>query len=178
MRAKKLDFLDFPNYSIDCSGRVLNLKTGKYLLGQKNSKSGYWSVQLSNKGKKKRLYIHRIVAMAFLDNPENKATVNHINGNLDDNTIENLEWATQQENSDHSYRELDRRKNTISDEVRKKGVEKNSKSIAKMDLNGKVVKTYPSLIEASREERVSRHSIRDVINGKKESHKGFAWKFI
>lgn len=167
-----------PNYDIYEDGRVKNIKTGKFLKGQKNMLNGYWSVNLSNNGKKKRFYNHRLVAIAFIENPENKPTVNHIDGNLDNNSLSNLEWMTQQENSDHAYKELGRKKNSFTEEARKKAMAVNSKSVGKFNLEGEQVASYPSIIEASRAEHISRHSIRDTIHGKKESHKGFVWKFI
>lgn len=60
---------------------------------------GYRSVQL---GDKRRYYIHRLVARAFLPNPDNKPTVNHKNLDKLDNRLDNLEWATHKENIDHA----------------------------------------------------------------------------
>lgn len=178
MQTKSLDFLGFPNYEINTLGEVKNVKRESFLLGQKNKKSGYWSVQLSEKGNKKRFYLHRLVALAFLENKENKETVNHKDGNLDNNSLENLEWATQKENSDHAYRVLGREKNSFTREAIEKANKKTSKRVLKLSLDGEVLKEYPSLMEASREEGISRHSIRDVAKGRKKSHKNFVWKFV
>jgi hypothetical protein len=63
---------------------------------------GYWSVKLHVNSKQKVVKVHRLVAEAFLPNPENKPCVNHINGVKTDNRLENLEWNTYAENSRHA----------------------------------------------------------------------------
>lgn len=64
---------------------------------------GYLRIQLTKDGIKKNIFIHRLVAEAFVPNPENKEYVNHINGDKQDNYYKNLEWVTSSENLQHSY---------------------------------------------------------------------------
>lgn len=91
------------NYYITKDGKCYNSKTGKYLKGQ-ISNSGYLNYNLSLAPNiKKRLYAHRLVANAYLENNEKKPEVNHKDGNKLNNKIENLEWVTSQENIQHSY---------------------------------------------------------------------------
>lgn len=70
--------------------------------------AGYTRVQLFLHGKKRNHFIHRLVAMAFLDNPMKKTQVNHINGDKVNNNLSNLEWSTPSENGKHSYKVLGR----------------------------------------------------------------------
>lgn len=91
-------------YRVSNLGNVESCKMG-YWKPMKKAKlpNGYFYIGLSMNNKVKHYYAHRLVATAFLSNPLNKATVNHINGVKDDNRVENLEWATQSENNKHSY---------------------------------------------------------------------------
>lgn len=69
-------------------------------------KDGYLVADLVLNGKKKFVKLHRLVAQAFIDNPEGKPIVNHVNGIKTDNRVENLEWASSSENNMHSCRVL------------------------------------------------------------------------
>ena len=73
------------------------------LLKQSFTSTGYKKVELYKDGKRKSFKVHRLVAIAFISNPDNKPEVNHIDGNKINNNIDNLEWVTSSENTIHAY---------------------------------------------------------------------------
>ena len=95
---------NFENYEVSNYGNVRNKKTNKYL--KKENTKGYLRISLSKNGKVKRFQIHRLVALNFIENLQNKKCVNHIDGNKFNNCVSNLEWCTHSENELHSYKFL------------------------------------------------------------------------
>jgi len=92
----------YKNYLVSDRGRVFSFYTNKVLKPGKD-KDGYLHVILYKNGVRKKHRIHRLVALVFIPNPENKPTVNHIDGCKTINHADNLEWCTHSENSQHGY---------------------------------------------------------------------------
>ena len=90
----------FENYEISTFGNVRNKKTNKMM--KLNSKGGYLCISLVNSSGQKSFKVHRLVALAFIQNLENKTDVNHMDKNKHNNNISNLEWNTRAENNLHS----------------------------------------------------------------------------
>lgn len=89
-------------YEVSNLGNIKILSSGMIKVNTLE-KVGYWVVKLQKQRISKTHRVHRLLAEAFMDNPENKRTVNHIDGNKSNNTLSNLEWATHSENSKHAF---------------------------------------------------------------------------
>jgi hypothetical protein len=152
------------SYQISDEGNVRSFKYSKefprYLKLSKNS-CGYLLVALYNKGLKQYYYVHRLVAEAFIPNPENKPQVNHKNGIRDKNKTLNLEWATPSENARHGYVELGRKALKGENSCRSKLTEEQVLEIRRSSLSEKELASIYSVNQAS---------INNVKNRKRWKH--------
>lgn len=97
----------FENYEVSNYGNVRSNNFNKIrLLKQETINKSYKRVSLSKSNIVKRFQVHRLVAIHFIKNNENKPCVNHIDGNPSNNNLKNLEWCTYSENEKHSYDKL------------------------------------------------------------------------
>ena len=94
--------VDYEDYLITKDGKVWSEKSNKFL-SLCPDKDGYLLCCLRQAGKSKMHKVHRLVALTFIPNPENKPQVNHIDGNKLNNHIDNLEWASAKENINHAW---------------------------------------------------------------------------
>ena len=91
-------------YEVSNKARVRSIKDNIYKLRSfpENARLGYCQASLSNNGTSKHHFLHRLVAQAFIPNPDNKPCINHIDGIRNNNDLSNLEWVTHQENTIHA----------------------------------------------------------------------------
>jgi hypothetical protein len=150
----------FPQYRVDRHGNVYNSK--KTLLKPYIEQNGYLRVSLSNETTKhKRFTIHRLVASAFVPNPDNFPQVNHINEDKKDNTVENLEWCSPLSNLTHSH------------VIEKASVAK--ERAVKCITTGEV---YPSIKQATQAYMVHHSNIVACCNGRRKSCGGVKWEYV
>lgn len=151
-------------YTIDEYGNVYDCKKQRYLKHFNNG-FGYEYVLMVKNGKYKQYKVHRLVAEAYIPNPENKPFVNHKDCNRSNNCFANLEWCTQKENINYSQ------KINSSYNDRNKGVQQ-------FDKNNKLLATYKSISDASRITGIKVSSISYSANGQRKTGGGYIWRFV
>ena len=157
-------------YQVSDCGAVKSLCKTERKLKPRMCK-GYETVCLCKNGVRNYRRINRLVAIAFIPNPENKPEVNHKDGNKRNNTVSNLEWCTASENQRHA-RSTGLSPLGFNNAVLSKPVDMLSKS-------GELLRTFPSFKEAERQTGISRRNIYMVCVGKPhyKTAGGYVWKY-
>jgi len=166
------------DYMVSNTGKIKSLKKKKEIIlkpSRTHKGKGYHMVILCKNGERSYKTIHRLVAIAFIPNPENKPQVNHIDGNTINNSVENLEWCTPSENEIHSFRKLGRISPT-------KGLfgkySANPKSVYQIDIKtNKIIMFFDSVIDASIKMKIDKTSISRCCRKEKGTAGGYKWQY-
>lgn len=162
-------------YQVSSNGRIKNTKTNYIKVPIKNW-AGYHRIQLCKNKKCKIFSIHRLVALAFLPNPNGLPEINHIDHIRSNNSLSNLEWCSRSYNAQYSFLRPDRKKSMAW--LGKSGIlHPNSKPIIQKH-NGIIVNKFDSISDASRVLSIKASSISRVCTGERKRYKGFNWEFV
>ena len=154
-------------YEVSNFGRVRNVATKQILKPQIDAK-GYERVRLSYHNKRASAKVHRLVAVAFISNPDQKPQVNHIDGNKKNNAVDNLEWSTNSENQIHAFKYG---LNYVTGRAGRKRI-----PVIQKSKDGSVICRFSSIGDASRETGIQRHNIEKVVHGSRHTAGGFIWE--
>ena len=192
-------------YQVSNLGRVKSLerydsynrKVDEKILKTKEN-LGYIYVNLHKNGIQKGYKVHRLVAEAFIPNPDNKPCVDHINTIKDDNRVDNLRWVTYEENMNNPTTKekcseinkgktlSEEHKNKISEALKgennywygKFGAENLwSKSVVQLTLDGELIKIWGGMREAEREEGFHHSRISECCRQLRDKYKGYKWMY-
>lgn len=175
MERKNLGFLGFPLYDICSNGDVISLSyrggtKEKKLMPHKDTK-GYLQVRLRNGNDKRQFIVHRLVAYAFIPNPNNLPQINHKDEDKTNNCVDNLEWCNNKYNSNYGTRN-ERMSKTL------KGMAKPSlqKRVEQLDKEGKHIAYYDGVRIAERTTGVA--NISNVCLNKMSTAGGYKWRYV
>lgn len=152
------------NYEVSNYGRVRRIETNR-VLKTFYDKDKYVMVSLCKKSKCKRFRLHRLVALAFIPNPNKLPQVNHIDENKDNNNVNNLEWCNNKYNSNYGNRNR-----LISKRL-------SNFIIIQKDLNGNIIKIWDDIYELTHNSKYDYQHIRDFIR-KGLKPKKYIWERI
>lgn len=156
---RQISFNNCEHHFVSNLGRFKN-SNGIIMDNYKINSNGYIRININNKTH----LLHRLIAITFIDNPNCKPQVNHIDGNKVNNNVDNLEWVNNQENQIHKH---------LS------GLGNNyTRKIAKYTLDNVIIKEYLSISLASKENNISKSSISGVLRNNRKTAGGFIWKYL
>lgn len=172
---KGVDFTGYYQVSnkkrVKSVGRIITRKDGRKMSIKEKIKEqyldpirGYWTVNFTKYGKNYNMQVHRLLAMAFIPNPNNLPVVNHLDENRSNNDLTNLAWCTVRENNMWGTA-IDRR------------VEKTGSPIVQLDINGDVVKAWRSAKDADKNGYDDK-SLTLCLLGKQKTNHGYKWSYI
>ena len=155
------------HYQISNYGNVRSLKKDAFLMKGGYLK-GYKIINLWKNGTGKMFRVHRLVAAAFIPNPENKPCIDHIDGNRTNNHADNLRWVTAKENS-NNY--------NAPNTYKGKKINKGGKAVLQYDLEGNFIKEWVTTMEIQRQLNYHRSNISNCCNGLVKTAYNYIWRY-
>jgi len=141
------------------NGKMQSVTRKGKILKQLKANSGYMFVTISSGNRQfKGHFVHRLVADAFIPNPQKLPHINHKDEDKTNNTAENLEWCDPMYNNNY-------------------GTHKKARKVVQMDMQSNIITEYPSTREAARVLGLNPHSIANVCRGLKKQTGGYRWKY-
>ncbi len=168
-------------YEVSSAGRVRSLTRYKKVIKPIVLKSGYCQYQLWHNNTRRVGLAHRLVAQAFIPNPDNKPVVNHIDENKLNNSVDNLEWVSHVENCRYGTaiarrtKHLDYSKRRINNAGQ---IAACSKPVAQYTKDGKFLRNWKSASECARTINIPVSGIRRVATGERKTAGGFIFKEV
>lgn len=155
---------EYSHYEVNQFGEIRH-KVRKHILKPRSNKGGYLYVNFKIDGKNTNFAVHRIVANAFIPNPNGYTEVNHKDYDRTNNCVDNLEWVTSSQNKQHAYL---------------KEVNKNSrgKAVEQYSKDGSYIQTFESITEAAKVINCCVAAISNCCLGRTKTSQGFRWKFV
>ena len=161
-RIRSLDKVGFQKH---WQGGVSRYLFKGQLLKPSKGSNGYMRISLKKDGKLKTFSIHRLVGIHFLEKPDGKDYINHLDADVTNNHVSNLEWCFQSENIKYAY-----------DNGTKKPP--HMKKIGQYDSNGNLLKIWESESQIERELHIYQSNIYKVCSGKRKQAGGYKWQYI
>lgn len=157
-------------YQVSNLGRIKRIASSRrysseHIMSPHKVGNGYYSVSLTYKGKKKMLKIHRVVAEAFIPNPNNYPEINHKDENPLNNTVDNLEWCTHLYNSRYGTRG-----HRIG--------QSHNKPVVQCSLIGTFIRRWDSITDITKAYGYEQSNICKCLTGKYSQSYGYVWKYV